>query len=191
MRRNWRVTTKVAAAVVTALLSMAGTALGQAPHGGAITNTHNDLVVVQGDAENPEDLEARYGSAEIRETISFANEDPNRTTDYGIVYITPHATIDGDTFRVLSFTWEYVVANYTIMLYNLTDDWWGNLTGYTSDVVTIQPEELGPDEPGAFHPRANASYFWWAKVQPSMDIPSRLGTTKPKPFMACFTSATR
>jgi hypothetical protein len=105
MSSSRRTTVMVAIVVMTTLLMMSGAALGQSLHGGAIANTHNDLVVVQGDAENPEGLEARYGSAAIRETISFANDDPDKTTDYGIVYITPQATIDDDTFRVLAYTW--------------------------------------------------------------------------------------
>jgi uncharacterized membrane protein len=132
------------AAFVLTLVAPSG--LGQ-EHGGSLSNTHNDLWIIVDDAENPFDLGGGRGSIVIRETIAMASIDPNRTRDYAIIFIAPEFTIDPGYPRLLSYEWEYTVANYTLMLVN-----------------ELAAGDLGPDDPEAPHPRANATYNWSVKV---------------------------
>ena len=127
-------------------------------HGGAITNTHNDLFVVEGDADNPYGLATGDDSVVTREVVSFANDDPNKTTNYGVIYITPNSRFEDGPPRVINYTWDFNVANYTMQLSNVTAGFTGNITGVTEVVHTIDPQDLGPDDPEASHPKANATY---------------------------------
>ena len=120
------------------VLLLAGTSLstiGQGDHGGAIPNTHNDIYIVEGEAENPRELSAGYGEVVVREAISFTNTNPNLTTNYGIAYISPHFEWDNLYPRVTRYVWDYVVANYTMQLMNETSGYVGNYTGITNDTV--------------------------------------------------------
>jgi uncharacterized membrane protein len=149
------------AAFVLTLVAPSG--LGQ-EHGGSLSNTHNDLWIIVDDAENPFDLGGGRGSIVIRETIAMASIDPNRTRDYAIIFIAPEFTIDPGYPRLLSYEWEYTVANYTLMLVNETDAFEQNITGIIGDSHELAAGDLGPDDPEAPHPRANATYNWSVKV---------------------------
>jgi hypothetical protein len=140
------------------------TAGAQEMHTGAIPNSGNDMYLVQGDAENPLGLSADYGSVVVRETLSFANTDPNLTTDYGIVFISPVFEWDDLYPRVTSFTWDYDVANYTLQLINATDLSVVNFTGLTNDSFVIDPSQLNPDGPDQPDPKVNTTYYWNVSV---------------------------
>ncbi|UCC92462.1 MAG: hypothetical protein JSW25_07260 [Thermoplasmata archaeon] len=153
-------------ATFTMLAMVAFPATAQDPsHGGSMTNTHNDLYIVQEDAQNPQGIEARYGELFVKETISFSNDDPETVPDYGIVYADPTFSPDPSTPIVVKYTHDYTIVNYTLQLFNLADGWIGNLTGYTGTSATLQPGiDLHPNEPEQPHPRVNTSYLWqvWA-----------------------------
>jgi hypothetical protein len=157
----------VTLAVSLALLAlMAFPAMAQDPqHGGSMTNTHNDIYIVQGSAENPQQIDAGYGHVYVKETISFENDDPLKVPDYGIVYVDPRFTIQMPTAKVIEFIWNYTVANYTLQLFNETDDYLGNFTGIVNESHSLAPgTDLHPDEDGQPHPRVNATYQWWVRV---------------------------
>ena len=151
---------------MTLLVLVALPAAAQEPsHGGSMTNTHNDLYIVQGDAENPQGIEAGYGFMDIRETISFANDDPLKVPDYGIIYVDPSFNPDPDTPIIIEYTHDYSIVNYTLQLINITDGYMGNFTGFTTTNASLQPGiDLGPEGPDEPHPKVNATYLWqvWA-----------------------------
>jgi hypothetical protein len=141
-------------------------AVAQDPqHGGSMTNTHNDIYIVQGSAENPLQINPGPGKVEVKETISFANDDPLKVPDYGIVYVDPRFTIHTPTARITEFTWDYTVTNFTLQLFNVTTEYWGNFTGIVNETHSLAPgTDLNPDEDGQPHPRVNATYLWQVKV---------------------------
>jgi hypothetical protein len=94
----------------------------------------------------------------VREIITFANFDPNRSRDYGIVYIPPTFTIDFTYPRIIYYKWDYIVANYTIVLANASASFEWNITGVTESAYVIDPGDLNPDGPAAVHPHVNATY---------------------------------
>ncbi|MCK5254257.1 MAG: hypothetical protein KAQ96_14965, partial [Thermoplasmata archaeon] len=151
---------------MTLLVLVALPAAAQEPsHGGSMTNTHNDLYIVQGDAENTQDIEAGHGFMDIRETISFANDDPLKVPDYGIIYVDPSFNPDPDTPIIIEYTHDYSIVNYTLQLINITDGYMGNFTGFTTTNASLQPGiDLGPEGPDEPHPKVNATYLWqvWA-----------------------------
>jgi hypothetical protein len=159
-RRTMARTTLVVLLALLILFTMAADALGQEQHGGAMPNSGNDMLVIEGDAENPSDIEAGYGFVLVRETISFEMTDPEQVTDYGIVYIPPAFTMDSAYPRMESYTWDYDVANYTVQLTNFTRGWVGNYTNITGDTFVLMPEDLNPNEPGEPDPRVNSAYYW-------------------------------
>lgn len=163
--------TELALVLVLALVVTAVPTAAQEPsHGGSMANTHNDLYVVQGDAQNPNGLDAGYGNVLVRETISFANDDPAKVPDYGIVYMTPEGDMQPTYPRVTAYTWDYKVANYTLELYNETTGYTGNWTGIVGDSFQLLPgNDLNPDEDGQPHPRVNATYLWTVKVVSTED----------------------
>jgi hypothetical protein len=159
-------TTALAAAMVLLMISLAAvSSLGQ--HTVSLTNIGNDLVVVEGDAENPDGLEAGYGHIVVKETIAFASDVPGESKDYGIVFIDPAYDVESTYPRVSAYEWTFTVANYTLTLWNETDDWNTSITDIETNGYVIQPEDLNPDEPGADHPKVNATYHWFVK---SVDI---------------------
>jgi hypothetical protein len=133
-------------------------------HGGSLSNEANELVVIEGMADNPLGLSVERDSLVIKETITFSNDDPNRTRDYGIVYFPPEFTIDNTYPRVIFYQWDYTVANYTLSLWNETDSFVWNITGITEDSYQIELEDLNPDTNGSSHPKVNASYMWSVSV---------------------------
>ncbi len=151
----------IATAMAMLMLVPAPATAQETQHGGSIANTHNDLYVVQEDAENPQGIEREYGQLFVKETVSFANEDPLKVPDYGIVYVDPTSHPDPATPIVTKYTHEYTIANYTLQLINLTDNYVGNFTGYTSTSATLRPGiDLGPEGEGQPHPKVNATYLW-------------------------------
>ena len=153
-------TTLVAVLALLILCTVAADALGQQQHGGAMPNSGNDMLVVEGDAENPSGIEAGYGFVLARETISFEMTDPEQVTDYGIVYIPPNFAMDSAYPRMSYYKWDYDVANYTVQLTNSTSGYVGNFTNVTGDTFTLTPDDLNPDEPGEPDPRVNSTYDW-------------------------------
>lgn len=151
----------IAMAMAMLMLVPAPATAQETQHGGSIANTHNDLYVVQEDAENPQGIEREYGHLFVKETISFANTDPLKVPDYGIIYVDPTSQPDPATPIVTKYTHEYTIANYTLQLINLTDDYVGNFTGYTTTSATLRPGvDLGPEGEGEPHPKVNATYLW-------------------------------
>lgn len=153
-------TTLVAVLALLILCTMAADALGQEHTGGAMPNSRNDMLVLEGDAENPSGIEGGYGFVLVRETISFEMTDPDQITDYGIVYIPPDFTMDAAYPRMSYYKWDYDVANYTVQLTNSTRGYVGNFTNVTGDTFVLMPEDLNPNEPGEPDPRVNSSYYW-------------------------------
>lgn len=149
---------------MTLLVLVALPAAAEEPsHGGSLTNTHNDLYVVQGDAENPQGIETGYGFMDFKETISFANDDPLKVPDYGVIYVDPSFSPDPNTPIVVKYTHEYTIVNYTLQLINVTDGYVGNFTGFTTTTASLQPGiDLGPEGSGEPHPKVNATYLWQA-----------------------------
>jgi hypothetical protein len=141
-------------------------AVAQDPeHGGSMTNSHNDIYIVQGNAENPLQIEAGTGGVKVKEDISFVNDDPLKVPDYGIVYVDPRFTITQPTARITAFTWDYTVSNYTLQLYNESTGYWGNFTGIVNQSHSLAPGiDLNPDEAEQPHPRVNATYIWQVKI---------------------------
>jgi hypothetical protein len=165
--RKMRASTAVAIITAIAMLTLvASPATAQEPsHGGSLTNTHNDLYIVQEDAENPQGIEARYGELFVKETISFANDDPLKVPDYAIVYADPTFWPDPATPIVVKYSHDYTIVNYTLQLANVFDGWVGNFTGYNGTSATLQPGiDLNPEGDEEPHPRVNTSYLWnvWA-----------------------------
>ncbi len=161
--RNMRPSGTTALMLALAMLMLvASPAIAQTPsHGGSLTNTHNDIYIVESDAQNPQGIDAGYEGLFVKETISFSNDDPLKVPDYGIVYVDPSFSPDSSTPIVVAYTHEYTIANYTLQLINLTDSWAGNLTGFTSTSATLQPgTDLGPEGPDEPHPKVNATYQW-------------------------------
>jgi len=159
-RRTMARTTLVVMLALLILFTVAADALGQEQHGGAMPNAGNDMLVIEGDAENPSGIEAGYGFVLVREIISFEMTEPEQITDYGIVYIPPAFTMDSAYPRMESYTWDYDVANYTVQLTNYTRGWVGNFTNITGDTFVLMPEDLNPNEPGEPDPRVNSAYYW-------------------------------
>ncbi len=153
-------TTLVAVLALLILCTVAADALGQQQHGGAMPNSGNDMLVVEGDSENPSDIDAGYGFVLVREEISFEMTDPAQVTDYGIVYIPPDFAMDSAYPRMSYYKWDYDVANYTVQLTNSTSGYVGNFTNVTGDTFTLTPDDLNPDEPGEPDPRVNSTYDW-------------------------------
>ncbi len=153
-------TTLVVVLALLILCTVAADALGQQQHGGAMPNSGNDVLVVEGDAENPSNIDAGYGFVLVREEISFEMTDPEQVTDYGIVYIPPEFAMDNGYPRMSRYRWDYDVANYTVQLTNSTSGYVGNFTNVTGDTFTLTPEDLNPDEPGEPDPRVNSTYDW-------------------------------
>jgi len=164
---------------MTLLVMFAFPAAAQEPsHGGSLTNTHNDLYIVQGDAENPQGIEAGYGFMEVKETISFANDDPLKVPDYGIIYVDPLYSPDPNTPIVTEYTHEYTIVDYTLQLINVTDEFVGNFTGFTTTTASLQPGiDLGPEGPDEPHPKVNATYLWqvWAVTAQNRQLLSEFG----------------
>ncbi len=146
------------------------TVQAEGQHGGAIPNSGNDMVVVQGEADNPLGLSAGYGSVVVRESLSFANTDPSLTTNYGIAFISPIFEWDDLYPRVTFYKWDYEVANYTVKLFNLTSGMQHNITGVTNDTLVLHPDDLNPDEPGQPDPKTNTTYDWNALVIDSQGV---------------------
>lgn len=153
-------TTLVVVLALLILCTVAADALGQQQHGGAMPNSGNDMLVVEGDAENPSNIDAGYGFVLVREEISFEMTDPEQVTDYAIVYIPPDFAMDNGYPRMSHYKWEYDVANYTVQLTNSTSGYVGNFTNVTGDTFTLTPDDLNPDEPGEPDPRVNSTYDW-------------------------------
>jgi hypothetical protein len=147
-------------------------------HGGSLTNTHNDLYVVQGDAENPSGIDDGYGNMFVKETISFANDDPMKVPDYGIVYVDPTYDADPNTPIVTRYTHVYTIANYTLQLINITDDYVGNFTGFVTTTAALLPGiDLGPEGAEEPHPKVNDTYLWqvWAVTEQNLQLISEFG----------------
>ncbi len=153
-------TTSVAVLALLIICTVAADALGQQQHGGAMPNSGNDMLVVEGNAENPSNIDAGYGFVLVREEISFEMTDPEQVTDYGIVYIPPDFAMDNGYPRMSHYKWEYDVANYTVQLTNSTSGYVGNFTNVTGDTFILTPDDLNPDEPGEPDPRVNSTYDW-------------------------------
>ena len=151
-------TTLVTMLALLIICTVAADALGQQQHGGAMPNSGNDMLMVEGDAENPSAIEAGYGFVLVRETISFEMTDPEQVTDYGIIYIPPAFTLDTAYPRMSYYRWDYDVSNYTVQLSNSTSGYVGNFTNVTGDTFTLIPDDLNPDEPGEPDPRVNSTY---------------------------------
>ncbi len=148
-------------ALVMLMLSASPAIAQTTSHGGSMTNTHNDLYIVESDAQNPQGIDADYGGLFVKETISFTNDDPAKVPDYGIVYVDPTFSPDPNTPIVIEYTHDYTIANYTLQLIHLEDDWIGNLTGYTTTSATLRPDiDLGPEGPEEPHPKVNTTYLW-------------------------------
>ena len=151
------------AIAIIALASVPTGAVAQV-HGGSITNTHNDLHIVAEDAGNPLGLLPGTGNVVVQELIYLESDDPHRVPTYGIVYIPPDFTIDTGYPELVSYVWDFHVANYTVVLRNETDEFEWNITGVVVSSVTIDPGDLRPDEPSGAHPKVNATYNWSAEV---------------------------
>ena len=164
---------------MTLLVLVALPVAAQEPsHGGSLTNTHNDLYVVQDDAENPRGIEAGYGFVFIKETIAFANDDPMKVPDYGIIYVDSSFFPDENTPIVVRYTHDYTIVNYTLQLINVTDGYVGNFTGFTTTTASLQPGiDLGPEGPDEPHPKVNATYLWrvWAVTAQNRQLLSEFG----------------
>jgi hypothetical protein len=181
-RRVRKMRANTAMAMLTALTMMVMVAIpatAQDPsHGGSLTNTHNDLYIVHGDAENPDDIDAGYGFMYVEETISFANDDPLKVPDYGIVYVDPTYSPDPDTPIVTKYTYDYTIANYTLQLFNITDDYVGNFTGFEGTTAALLPGiDLGPEGAEEPHPKVNATYMWqvWAVTEENRQLQNEFG----------------
>jgi hypothetical protein len=151
-------------AIAMVVLTALPTGAAALEHGGSMTNTHNDLSIVAGDAGNPLGLLPGTGNVVVKELISFESDDPLKVPDYGIVYIPPQFTIDTGYPKLVSYMWEFNVKNYTVVLRNDTDEFVWNITGVAGETVSIDPGDLGPDEPTGAHPKVNATYNWSAEV---------------------------
>jgi len=164
---------------ITMLTLVAFPATAEEPsHGGSLTNTHNDLYIVQEDADNPQGIEAGYGHLFVKETISFANDDPLKIPDYGIVFVDPSFAADPATPIVVKYTHDYTISNYTLQLVNVTDSYVGNFTGYTGTTTALEPGiDLGPEGPDEPHPKVNATYLWqvWAVTEQNSQLLSEFG----------------
>jgi len=175
-----RASIAMALLMATTLLVLAALpATAQEPsHGGSMTNTGNDLYIVQADAGNPLGIDAGYGGLFVKETVSLTNDDPLKVPDYAIVYADPTFEPNPNTPIVVSYRHEYTIANYTLQLINLADAWMGNLTGFTTTSATLRPGfELGPEGPDEPHPKVNITYLWrvWAVSEQNRQILSEVG----------------
>ena len=161
MRRSTNTISASTLLVLTvALIMSAAPAVAQGEHSGSISNTHNDLWVVVGDAANDRGIVPIQDRVVVQELISFRNINLDIIHDYGIVFISPEFTILDGYPQVVSYNWTYQVANYTIVLSNGTFAFETGYTGVTGSSFSLDPEDLGPDDPFAQHPRVNATYNW-------------------------------
>ena len=176
MRRS---TATAMMATITLLVMVAPPAAAEEPsHGGSLTNTHNDLYIVEGDAENPSGIDAGYGYMFVKETISFTNDDPLKVPDYGIVYVDPTYDADPNTPIVTRYTHDYTIANYTLQLINVTDDYVGNFTGFEATTAALLPGiDLGLEGAEEPHPKVNATYLWqvWAVTEQNRQLLGEFG----------------
>ena len=165
MRQSTKTLSASTLVVLTiALIMSAAPAVVQGEHTGSISNTHNDLWVVVGDATNDRGIVPIPDRVVVQELISFQNVNVDLIRDYGIVFLPEEFTIIGGYPLVVSYNWTYQVNNYTVVLTNNTFAFEKGYTGVTGSTLSLDPGDLGPDDPFAPHPRVNATYEWHVVV---------------------------
>jgi hypothetical protein len=160
MRTRTTMMMRTAVIALAMTLTVTATPAMAQEHGGSISNTHNDLWVVVGDVANDRGISPGPDGVIVQEIISFRNLNATVSNDYGIVFIPDEFTILAGYPRITNYNWTYQVKNYAVVLSNETSAFEKAYTGVTGSTFSLDPGDLGPDDPFATHPRANATYGW-------------------------------
>ena len=111
-------------------------------HGGSLLNAGNDVTVVGAGAANDLGLSPTKGHVVIRDVVRLGNP-TTAPIDYAIMYVPPEFLMYTGYPKVLSYTRDFVVSNYTVR-FNSTVGMNFSAIGITGGSITLQRSFFQP-----------------------------------------------
>ena len=115
---------------------------GAQQHIGSLVNTGNDFAVVEAGAANDLGLSPAKGHVVIRDVVRLGNP-TTAPIDYAIMYVPPEFLMYTGYPKVLSYTRDFVVSNYTVR-FNSTVGMNFSAIGITGGSITLQRSFFQP-----------------------------------------------
>jgi hypothetical protein len=152
MRMSRMARTPVPSALVLLMLStalLAAMPAGAQQHGGSLLNTGNEITVIGSSATDGLGLSPAPGHVLIRDVTHLENPSFG-PIDYGIVYVPPEFVMYTSYPKVLSFARDYTVSNFTVMISNVSQGFFRNITGLNGSDFRLD----------SWDPWKSAHYTW-------------------------------